>query len=118
MTRPAVYHFDVSGVDPQPGSFEDLAMPLFGPMYNFAHWLTRNRDQAEDLVQETYLKALKGFSSFQLGTNFRAWMYRVLRNIFLTSCVGLKATATIPLDDPRTMRGTKWQSNSLPQKPF
>jgi len=74
-------------------------MPLFDPLYNFAHWLTRNHDQAEDLVQETYLKALKGFSSFELGTNFRAWMYRILRNTFLTSCAGLKATTTLPLDD-------------------
>ena len=101
----AVYHIDVSGVDPQSGSFEELAMPLFDPLYNFAHWLTRNRDEAEDLVQETYFKALKGFSSFQLGTNFRAWMYRILRNTFLTSCAGLKATATLPLGDPEDEEG-------------
>lgn len=88
----------VSGVEPQSGSFEELAMPLFDQLYNFAHWLTRNRDEAEDLVQETYVKALKGFSSFQLGTNFRAWMYRILRNTFLTSRTGLKGTMTVPLD--------------------
>ena len=73
-------------------------MPLFDQLYNFAHWLTQNREEAEDLVQETYAKALKGFSSFQLGTNFRAWMYRILRNTFLTSRTGLRATATVPLD--------------------
>ncbi|HZR59081.1 MAG TPA: sigma-70 family RNA polymerase sigma factor [Terriglobales bacterium] len=73
-------------------------MPLFDQLYNFAHWLTQNREEAEDLVQETYAKALKGFSSFQLGTNFRAWMYRILRNTFLTSRTGLKATMTVPLD--------------------
>ena len=73
-------------------------MPLFDQLYNFAHWLTHNRDEAEDLVQETYVKALKGFSSFQLGTNFRAWMYRILRNTFWTSRTGLKATMTVPLD--------------------
>ena len=88
----------VSGTEPQSGSFEELAMPLFDQLYNFAHWLTRNRDEAEDLVQETYVKALKGFSSFQLGTNFRAWIYRILRNTFLTSRTGLKATMTVPLD--------------------
>jgi RNA polymerase sigma-70 factor (ECF subfamily) len=88
----------VSGTEPQSGSFEELAMPLFDQLYNFAHWLTRNRDEAEDLVQETYVKALKGFSSFQLGTNFRAWMYRILRNTFFTSRTGLKATMTVPLD--------------------
>ena len=79
-------------------SFEELAMPLFDQLYNFAHWLTRDRSEAEDLVQETYVKALRGFSSFQLGTNFRAWMYRILRNTFLTSRSGLKATKTVPLD--------------------
>ncbi len=73
-------------------------MPLFDQLYNFARWLTQNREEAEDLVQETYVKALKGFSSFQLGTNFRAWMYRILRNTFLTSHTGLRATMTVPLD--------------------
>jgi len=74
-------------------------MPLFDQLYNFAHWLTRNRDEAEDLVQETYVKALRGFSGFQQGTNFRAWMYRILRNTFFTSRSGLKATSTVPLDE-------------------
>src|ERR1700740_993909 len=79
-------------------TFEELAIPLFDQLYNFAHWLTQNRDEAEDLVQETYVKALKGFPSFQLGTNFRAWIYRILRNTFLTSRKGLKVTMTVPLD--------------------
>lgn len=78
-------------------NFEELAMPLFDQLYNFATWLTQNRTEAEDLVQETYAKALKGFSSFTPGTNFRAWMYRILRNTFLTSRTGLKATM-VPLD--------------------
>jgi RNA polymerase sigma-70 factor, ECF subfamily len=88
----------MSRAGPQSDSFEELAMPLFDQLYNFAHWLTQNREEAEDLVQETYAKALKGFSSFQLGTNFRAWMYRILRNTFLTSRTGLRATSTVPLD--------------------
>ncbi len=82
-----------------PSSFEQLALPLFGRLYNFAHWLTQNREEAEDLVQETYSKALKGFSSFQPGTNFKAWMFRILRNTFLNSRTGLKA-ATVALDLP------------------
>jgi RNA polymerase sigma-70 factor, ECF subfamily len=82
----------------QSGSFEELALPLFDQLYNFAHWLTHDRTEAEDLVQETYTKALRGFSSFQQGTNFRAWMYRILRNTFLSSRTGLKATATLQLD--------------------
>jgi len=79
--------------------FEQLAMPLFAPLYNLAQWLTQDRSEAEDLVQETYAKALKGFNSFQPGTNFRAWIYRILRNTFLTSRTGLQATKTVPLDD-------------------
>ena len=78
--------------------FEELAMPLFHPLYNFARWLTHNREDADDLVQETYLKAWQKFSSFQLGTNFRAWMYRILRNAFLSSRTGLQATMTVPLN--------------------
>jgi RNA polymerase sigma-70 factor, ECF subfamily len=73
-------------------------MPLFDALYNFAHWLTQNREAAEDLVQETYVKALKGFASFQQGTNFRAWMYRILRNTFLTSRTGLAVTRTVALE--------------------
>jgi RNA polymerase sigma-70 factor (ECF subfamily) len=79
-------------------SFEELAMPLFDQLYNFARWLTHDLTEAEDLVQETYVKALRGFSSFQSGTNFRAWMFRILRNTFLTSRTGLKAATTVPLD--------------------
>jgi RNA polymerase sigma-70 factor (ECF subfamily) len=89
----------MSGERFESGSFEELAMPLFEQLYNFAHWLTQNREEAEDLVQETYIKALKGFSSYRLGTNFRAWMYRILRNTFLTSRTGLRATMTSALDD-------------------
>ena len=74
-------------------------MPLFDSLYNFAAWLTGNREEAEDLVQETYLKALKGFASFQPGTNFRAWIFRILRNTFLTSRSGLQAMRTVPLEN-------------------
>ncbi len=85
----------VSDERPSALSFEELAMPLFDPLYNYAHWLTQNRTEAEDLVQETYAKGLRGFSSFQPGTNFRAWMYRILRNSFLTSRTGLKTMAAL-----------------------
>jgi len=76
-------------------TFEDLAMPLFDQLYNFARWLTHDTMEAEDLVQETYTKALRGFSSFQAGTNFRAWMYRILRNSFLSSRTGLKTMVAL-----------------------
>jgi RNA polymerase sigma-70 factor, ECF subfamily len=66
-------------------------MPSFERLYNFACWLKHDRQEAEDLVRETYAKALKAFPSFQPGTNFRAWIYKILRNAFLTSRTGLKA---------------------------
>jgi len=65
--------------------FEELAMPMVNSVYNLARWLARNDHDAEDLVQETYLKAFRSFSSFQAGTNFRAWIFRILRNTFLKS---------------------------------
>ncbi len=80
-------------------SFEELALPLLDRLYNFAHWLAKDRSEAEDLVQETFAKALKGFPSFQQGTNFRAWMYRILRNTFLTSRTGLKTAEPVELDE-------------------
>ena len=82
-----------------PEFFAMVAMPLFDQLYNFAHWLTGDRADAEDLVQETYVKALKGFKSFEEGTSVRAWMYRILRNTFLTSRTGLKFQNTSALDD-------------------
>ena len=78
--------------------FEGLAVPLLNPLYSFARWLTRNREEAEDLVQETYLKAWQGFSAFQLGTNFRAWIHRILPNTFLSSRTGSKTSMTMSLD--------------------
>jgi RNA polymerase sigma-70 factor (ECF subfamily) len=80
------------------GTFEELAMPLFAKLYNFAYWLMQDRAAAEDLVQETYMKALRGFSSFQQGTNFRAWMYKILRNTSLTTKAGLKAGSFVSFD--------------------
>jgi RNA polymerase sigma-70 factor, ECF subfamily len=80
-------------------TFEELAMPLLQPLYNYARWLAKDASEAEDLVQETYLKALRGFESFTLGTNFRAWMYRILRNTFLTSRSGLRAAPQLSIED-------------------
>lgn len=80
-------------------TFEDLAVPLFDQLYNFARWLTRDASEAEDLVQETYAKALRGFSTFQAGTNFRAWIFRILRNSFLNSRTGLKTVVPLGEDE-------------------
>jgi RNA polymerase sigma factor (sigma-70 family) len=85
------------GIQPV-ADFEELAMPLLNSAYNLARWLARNDHDAEDLVQETFLKALRNFQSFQSGTNFRAWVYRILHNTFLNSRSGLRAASTVSLD--------------------
>jgi RNA polymerase sigma-70 factor, ECF subfamily len=84
---------------PQTSTFEDLALPLLPALYNVAFWLSRNPTDAEDLVQETFLKALRGFASFEPATNFKAWIFRILRNTYLTSRTGLAALRTVALDD-------------------
>jgi RNA polymerase sigma-70 factor (ECF subfamily) len=80
-----------------------MALPLFDQLYNFARWLTQDTSEAEDLVQETFAKALRGFASFQPGTNFRAWMFRILRNSFLTSRSGLKPNVALDEDILETL---------------
>ena len=84
---------------PQTSTFEDLALPLLPSLYNVAFWLTRNQADAEDLVQESFLKALRGFASFEPDTNFKAWIFRILRNTYLTSRSGLAAMRTVALED-------------------
>ena len=74
-------------------------MPLLSSLFNFAQWLTRNRAEAEDLVQETFAKALRGYPSFQPGTSFKSWIFRILKNTFLTSRAGLRAHPMVPLAD-------------------
>ena len=76
-------------------------MPLFDSLYHYARCLANDRAEAEDLVQETYLKGLRGFASFAAGTNFRAWIFRILRNTFLTSRSGLRAVPAISIDEER-----------------
>jgi RNA polymerase sigma-70 factor, ECF subfamily len=65
--------------------FSDLAMEYMPALYTAALRMTRNPADAEDLVQETYLKAYRGFGSFELGTNLKAWLYRILTNTYINS---------------------------------
>jgi RNA polymerase sigma-70 factor, ECF subfamily len=83
----------------QTSEFERLALPLLASLYNLAFWLSRNATDAEDLVQETFLKALRGFASFEPDSNFKAWIFRILRNTYLTSRAGLAVNRTVALED-------------------
>jgi RNA polymerase sigma-70 factor (ECF subfamily) len=66
-------------------TFAELAMEYMPALYSAALRMTRNAADAEDLVQETYLRAYRGFASFQEGTNLRAWLYRILTNAFINA---------------------------------
>ena len=79
--------------------FEQLALPLLPSLLSHATWLTRNASEAEDLTQETLSKALRAFDSFAEGTNFKAWIFRILHNTFLTSRTALAASRTTYLED-------------------
>ena len=65
--------------------FADLAMPYMDQLYSAALRMTRNPSDAEDLVQETYLRAYRGFGGFKDGTNLKAWLYKILTNTFINT---------------------------------
>lgn len=77
MTAAAIDHAN-------PSTFESLLSPLLDSAYGVAIGLTGERADAEDLVQEAVLNALRGFGGFTPGTNFKAWFFRILQNAFLT----------------------------------
>jgi RNA polymerase sigma-70 factor (ECF subfamily) len=68
-----------------PATFAEQAMEFMGPLYSAALRMTRNAADAEDLVQETYLRAYRGFGGFEQGTNLKAWLYRILTNTYINS---------------------------------
>ena len=68
-----------------PATFADQAMQYAPQLYSAALRMTRNQADAEDLVQETYLRAYRGFENFTEGTNLRAWLYRILTNAFINT---------------------------------
>jgi RNA polymerase sigma-70 factor (ECF subfamily) len=85
--------------------FERDAMPLIDQLYSAALRMTRNPADAEDLVQETYLKAYGAFKSFSQGTNLKAWLYRILTNTYIN---GYRKRQRQPLQSP-TEEITDWQ---------
>ena len=75
-------------------------MPFMGPLYSAALRMTRNPADAEDLVQETYLRAYRGFEGFKEGTNLKAWLYRILTNTYINQYRAAKRRPDqVDLDD-------------------
>ena len=64
-------------------SFEREMLGHMDQLYGYAFYLTGNREEANDLLQETYLKAYRFFDSFEPGTNAKAWLYRIMRNTYI-----------------------------------
>jgi RNA polymerase sigma-70 factor (ECF subfamily) len=71
--------------EPNAWDFEAAAVPFVDALYNTALRMTRNPQDAEDLVQETYLKAYKYYDKFEEGTNLKAWLFKILKNTFINS---------------------------------
>ncbi|GHH60762.1 sigma-70 family RNA polymerase sigma factor [Lentzea cavernae] len=85
--------------------FERDAMPMLDQLYSAALRMTRNPADAEDLVQETFLKAYSAFASFSEGTNLKAWLYRILTNTYIN---GYRKKQRQPIQQP-TEEITDWQ---------
>jgi RNA polymerase sigma-70 factor (ECF subfamily) len=81
-------------------TFEEQLTPLLTAAYGTALHMTRNRDDAEDLVQEAAVRAFRAFHTFQAGTHFKAWFFRILTNLFLEKYrQKQRQPETIPLED-------------------
>ncbi|GAC1411144.1 MAG: RNA polymerase sigma factor SigR [Actinomycetota bacterium] len=71
--------------EPAENSFDETVMPLIAQMYGAALRLTKNPSDAQDVLQDTALKAYQAFGQFEPGTNLRAWLYKILINTFISS---------------------------------
>jgi len=75
--------FDLRQNDRNRGQFEELALRHLDPLYSAALRLTKNDRDAEDLVQDTFLRAYRFFDKFERGTNMKAWLFKILTNTFI-----------------------------------
>lgn len=75
----------IYGKDPLYADFEREAIPHMDALYNFALKMTGDSDDANDLVQETYLKAFRFFDKFEKGTNCKAWLFRIMKNTYINN---------------------------------
>ncbi|MBK8250584.1 MAG: sigma-70 family RNA polymerase sigma factor [Gemmatimonadetes bacterium] len=85
--------------------FEAAAQRQLPPLYSFALKLSRNPDDAEDLVSDTYLRALERWHQFRPGTNMRAWLFTILYHVFVSRKRRISAREVLSTDDPESPVG-------------
>ena len=73
----------VQNVEERKKEFAALALQHMDSLYNAALRMTRNESEAQDIIQDTYLRAYRFFDKFERGTNFRAWLFKILKNIYI-----------------------------------
>jgi len=93
-------------VDRRREEFEEAALVYMNAIYNAALRLTRNTTEAEDLFQETFLRAYRFFHQFQRGTNCRAWLFAILHSIFINR-VRERSRTWVEFDEERVYREAK-----------
>ena len=100
-------------------AFATLVEQYWGKIYGWLYRLTRNRHVAEDVTQETFLKALRAIASFKAGTYFRAWLFRIAHNSWLSQRRRATAHQTAPEDVParRFYPPPKKALNRSPKEP-
>jgi RNA polymerase sigma-70 factor, ECF subfamily len=87
-------------------AFAQLVERYWDRLYRWLFRLTRDRHTAEDLVQESFLKAFAGLTKFQAGTNFRAWLFRIAHNNYANQCRAYaRRRETLPEDLPDSQHG-------------
>jgi RNA polymerase sigma-70 factor, ECF subfamily len=98
--------------------FEATMVPHMDQLHSYAHYLTGDKEQASDLLQETFLKAFRFFDKFEQGTNARAWLYRIMRNTYINDYRRVKRTPEhVQFDEQisayQMLPGNPAQSNDL-----
>jgi len=91
--------------------FEEVALQYMDPLYSAALRMTRNGSEAEDLVQDAYLRAYRFFDKFEKGTNFKAWLFKILKNVYINKY--RKEARTPQMLDVSDVEATGGISNEL-----
>jgi RNA polymerase sigma-70 factor (ECF subfamily) len=111
----AVVNGVVNDVPAAPPSLAERALGHVDELYGLARHLCRSTSDAEDLVQDTYARALAGAARFEDGSHLRAWLFRILRNCFIDQARRRKIVLEVPDEDIDTIAPELWDAGRLEQ---